>query len=239
MQSAGRCAHIYLAGVCSRPSYVALFECLCAWQAKSRETGRRGGASSSSRGLRYVATRLFPVLLFASIGFSVTGRKDTIHNRHAAMLSGTPTSSAGSVAGGRFSNFLHATVGTDNAKGITQRARQGQRLHKASHYHEKPLKQRLMSQRRTRPSWTPGPCASTGAVFEQQDFALRELYNATTGAQWWQHGNWLNSSVGHESWYGVVCSNDTDTVKYVTLPNNNLAGSIPSSLGSMTQMTYL
>ncbi len=66
---------------------------------------------------------------------------------------------------------------------------------------------------------------------------LVEFYNATNGANWSDNTNW-NSSEPLDQWYGV----DTDSNGRVTrlgLNNKQLTGSIPSSLGSLTNLQSL
>ena len=66
---------------------------------------------------------------------------------------------------------------------------------------------------------------------------LVELYNATDGANWTDNTNW-NSSAPLWEWYGV----NTDGAGRVTglhLGENQLSGTIPASLGSLTRLEYL
>ena len=66
---------------------------------------------------------------------------------------------------------------------------------------------------------------------------LVELYNATNGANWADNTNW-NSSAPLGSWRGV----STDASGRVTglfLDTNELTGSIPSSLGNLTNLEML
>ena len=67
--------------------------------------------------------------------------------------------------------------------------------------------------------------------------ALVALYNATDGLNWENNGNWLSDApIG--KWYGVT----TDINGYVTgldLRNNQLNGTVPTELGSLTKLTAL
>ena len=65
---------------------------------------------------------------------------------------------------------------------------------------------------------------------------LIELYKATNGASWTNSTNW-NSSAPLGSWYGV--SVDNGHVTSLLLRENQLTGSIPASLGSLTALREL
>jgi len=66
--------------------------------------------------------------------------------------------------------------------------------------------------------------------------ALVDLYNNTNGANWANNSGWLQGPVG--SWFGV--SLDTSgRVNTINLPNNNLTGNLPTSLGSLSKLTTL
>ncbi|CUG92348.1 GP46-like surface antigen, putative [Bodo saltans] len=62
---------------------------------------------------------------------------------------------------------------------------------------------------------------------------LLELYAATNGNQWRQSASW-NTSACPSQWYGVSCS--SKGLMALVLPNNNLQGALPSSLGNMTSL---
>ena len=66
---------------------------------------------------------------------------------------------------------------------------------------------------------------------------LVEFYNATDGPNWINNTNW-NSNAPLNQWYGV--STDADgRVTELRLHSNRLTGPIPSSLGDLTNLTYL
>lgn len=65
--------------------------------------------------------------------------------------------------------------------------------------------------------------------------ALVDLYNSTDGAHWNNNTNWLNGPVS--SWYGIAVSGDR--VYSISLVNNNLNGTLPSSLSKLSQLTFL
>ena len=56
---------------------------------------------------------------------------------------------------------------------------------------------------------------TSGAVYDSQERALIEFYHATNGPSWedpydttLDANSWLNSSVGHCGWPGVICDAD-------------------------------
>ena len=67
--------------------------------------------------------------------------------------------------------------------------------------------------------------------------ALVALYNATGGADWTNNTNWL-SNEPLSSWYGVT-TDANGRVASINLSNNNLRGTIPAELGSLTNLVYL
>jgi len=76
--------------------------------------------------------------------------------------------------------------------------------------------------------------------------ALIALYNSTNGSGWAGRTNWRNGSdtdfndPGTEcSWFGVTCEAGGDTVTQLYLPDNELLGPIPSSLGSLSGLEHL
>ncbi|MDI9357583.1 MAG: hypothetical protein QM528_01395 [Phycisphaerales bacterium] len=73
------------------------------------------------------------------------------------------------------------------------------------------------------------------AVNTPDSLILVKLYNATKGASWINNTNWLTGPVS--SWYGITVTNGY--VTSISLPNNNLVGVLPDSLGYLQQLTYL
>ena len=67
--------------------------------------------------------------------------------------------------------------------------------------------------------------------------ALEALYHATNGEEWDHSGLWM-SQAPLEDWYGVS-TDDAGRVIGLSLWNNNLAGEIPSELGSLTNLLWL
>ena len=68
--------------------------------------------------------------------------------------------------------------------------------------------------------------------------ALVALYNATGGATRWREAmNW-NTSESIDKWKGVLTNLD-GFVTELSLPGNNLSGTLPSELGDLTQLRWL
>ena len=78
----------------------------------------------------------------------------------------------------------------------------------------------------------------TPARAEDGDRAvLMELYNATNGPGWTNDTNW-DTSAPLDDWHGVS-TDGSGRVTRLNLPSNGLRGSIPSSLGSLANLTWL
>ncbi|MBZ5586965.1 MAG: leucine-rich repeat domain-containing protein [Acidobacteriia bacterium] len=68
--------------------------------------------------------------------------------------------------------------------------------------------------------------------------ALLDLYISTNGAGWTNKTNW-NGAAGTEcTWFGVTCDDGATTVQYLGLSNNNLTGSLPTTLGNLTNLQF-
>lgn len=65
--------------------------------------------------------------------------------------------------------------------------------------------------------------------------ALVDLYNSTNGGYWKYNTNWLTNKVSE--WHGIKVSNNRVTGIY--LINNHLEGTLPASLGNLTEITDL
>jgi hypothetical protein len=66
--------------------------------------------------------------------------------------------------------------------------------------------------------------------------ALVDLYNSTDGSNWKNHTNWLTKNP-KSTWYGIETVNGR--VTGIALGDNNLKGSIPSSIGDLVNLTAL
>ncbi|MDH5606049.1 MAG: hypothetical protein OEY93_04110 [Anaerolineae bacterium] len=88
-------------------------------------------------------------------------------------------------------------------------------------------------------------CASSSAFISTTDCnALMDLYTATSGASWkntvavnniWGPGGDQDPC----TWYGVTCDTTTKRVTKLILFNNNLNGTLPASIGDLTELTEL
>lgn len=76
---------------------------------------------------------------------------------------------------------------------------------------------------------------STVATNTTDSLALVDLYNSTNGAQWKSKQGWLNDPV--YAWYGIGVTDGR--VTKIDLEDNNLSGSIPSSIGNLTELLSL
>ena len=66
---------------------------------------------------------------------------------------------------------------------------------------------------------------------------LTDLYNATNGPNWTRKDNWL-TNCNPCGWYGIGC-NDNGQIITISLPKNQLKGSIPASLSALTSLQTL
>ena len=82
------------------------------------------------------------------------------------------------------------------------------------------------------------PCEGSGNTGSGEErAALAEFYEAAGGPNWTDNTNW-NTDVPLDQWHGV--STDTaGSVVELRLPDNQLSGSIPSSLGGLTNLEGL
>ena len=88
---------------------------------------------------------------------------------------------------------------------------------------------------------TPDPNNTWGHGFAQLPSPDREaliaFYNATSGANWTEHTNWLtNAPVGH--WQGVT-TDSQGRVTELNLTSNQLKGEIPPELANLTNLKVL
>ncbi len=69
--------------------------------------------------------------------------------------------------------------------------------------------------------------------------ALIELYNSTNGANWTNNTNWLGEPGTECTWYGVICDAGNNHVTNLHLWQNQLTGSLPSSLENLSNLKIL
>ncbi len=80
-------------------------------------------------------------------------------------------------------------------------------------------------------------CVSRIPATERQ--ALIDLYNSTNGSGWTNKTNWLGASGTECTWYGVNCDAGENYVTEIILSNNNLSGTIPSSIVDFPNLIIL
>ena len=88
----------------------------------------------------------------------------------------------------------------------------------------------------------PIPTTTLDTTFtsDQEKAVLMELFNQTDGYRWENNTLWGNDSVSHCSWYGVTCDNITHSyIISISLPENNLQGTIPGSLWKLRNLQGL
>lgn len=78
---------------------------------------------------------------------------------------------------------------------------------------------------------------SMAQVASQDSLALVDFYNNTGGPAWTIKNNWLQPGKQVGSWYGVGIKNNR--VISVALFDNNLVGSIPTTIGNLTELILL
>jgi len=86
---------------------------------------------------------------------------------------------------------------------------------------------------------SPGIAGHASAIPSGERQALLDLYTSTNGAGWTHNTNW-NGAPGTEcTWFGVICDAGQTTVQSLNLSSNHLSGSIPTSLGNLTNLVWL
>ena len=66
--------------------------------------------------------------------------------------------------------------------------------------------------------------------------ALSSLYSSTAGESWTNKANWMSGDPCTAGWFRVVCV--SGEVTELQMQVNKLAGTIPSELGLLIEMTY-
>ena len=75
-------------------------------------------------------------------------------------------------------------------------------------------------------------------VSESERQALVDLYLATNGDDWKKNENWLSGDPCDSHWYGISTPLNpcTTSVRALSLEYNSLEGTLPSSLGNLSQL---
>ena len=72
---------------------------------------------------------------------------------------------------------------------------------------------------------------------ESDRAALVALYNSAGGSGWTDNTNWNDPNADLDTWFGVTTGSGRVTV--LELPGNNLRGTLPAELGSLTSLNVL
>jgi len=78
--------------------------------------------------------------------------------------------------------------------------------------------------------------SDTIGINTQDSLALVDLYDSTGGPNWTINTNWLTSAPV-SSWYGITVSGER--VTEIVIGNNNLNGTIPTTVGTITNLIKL
>jgi Leucine-rich repeat (LRR) protein len=82
-------------------------------------------------------------------------------------------------------------------------------------------------------------CACPANIPTSERDALVAFYTATGGPSWTNRTNWLGNPGTEHTWFGVTLNSQKTTVIRLTLPLNNLTGSIPASLAGLPNLQVL
>jgi len=80
-------------------------------------------------------------------------------------------------------------------------------------------------------------CDAVTAISLAECEALVQLYHTTQGQQWDNNQDWLQDK-NPCNWYGILCE-DGEQVTRLSLPNNNLVGSLPVEMEALSHLTTL
>ena len=69
--------------------------------------------------------------------------------------------------------------------------------------------------------------------------ALEDLYTTTNGASWTISTNWNTDDPCENNWSGITCNAGNTNVTRILLPDKNLVGNIPTSIGNLSQLEFL
>ncbi len=85
------------------------------------------------------------------------------------------------------------------------------------------------------------PGGADAQVSEAEREALIDFYHATGGDDWHVNDGWLGQEGSECSWHGVQCASPDDDhfVLRLMLPDNNLSGPLPDSLGDLDGLRTL
>jgi Leucine-rich repeat (LRR) protein len=78
-----------------------------------------------------------------------------------------------------------------------------------------------------------------GGIPSEERQALIDFYNSAGGDNWTDNTNWLGEPGTECTWYGVSCNDANSHVTGLYFYQNNLAGTLPASLGNLTELEHL
>ncbi|XP_015759258.1 PREDICTED: putative leucine-rich repeat-containing protein DDB_G0281931 [Acropora digitifera] len=87
----------------------------------------------------------------------------------------------------------------------------------------------------------PSFTLDTSFTPQQEREVLLNIYARANGRGWFMSSGWNDSTMSahHCSWYGVTCHTNTSYVKTLSLPYNNLNGSLPSNIWKIRNLFSL
>lgn len=83
------------------------------------------------------------------------------------------------------------------------------------------------------------PSTSFAPSFSPVYIVLKDFYESTSGDNWDDNTNWLNYTLSWCDWYGITCEENSDSIKEVIFQANNLQGSFPSSISSLSNLELI
>jgi len=73
----------------------------------------------------------------------------------------------------------------------------------------------------------------------QQRYIMCVLHFATNGDFWNKKSNWLNAERSECDWYGITCDNENNRIKRIDLSENNITGTLPNEIASLSNLVTL
>lgn len=73
----------------------------------------------------------------------------------------------------------------------------------------------------------------------QQRYTLCVLHFATNGDSWTKKLNWLKPEKSECEWFGIFCNNLNGIIRSIDLSENNVTGTFPNEMGSLSNLVAL
>jgi hypothetical protein len=83
-----------------------------------------------------------------------------------------------------------------------------------------------------------GMSAAKAAIPAAERNVLLAIYDDGDGANWTHNDGWGGASGTECGWYGISCDGAGDHITMIDLSENNLIGTLPTSLQDLTQLQY-